>query len=99
MAKPNVRECTHEITAGSKAEAEQKARDYQDQLQAEHKRRPRRGHLGTNGTGVKTLTQRFDTVEAARVYILDNHKQWDKPMLARIKGTDTWLLCGWCPWQ
>jgi len=78
------------------AQAKEKAMTFQRQEQYENGHGGYSGHLGTAGVGVQRVLQTFATREAAEEWILDNHKKWDVPMLARIGNTDEWLLAGWC---
>jgi hypothetical protein len=84
------------FTAKTRTEAIAAAGEYQRQCQHEYGHGPYTGHLGTAGIGADVLEQQFDTVEAALEYIWGQHDKWDLPMLARISGTDTWVLAGMC---
>ncbi len=87
--------CVHFIQAETKEEAIKKAEAYQESEQYENGHGAYSGHLGTAGVGVQ-FVQEFIDEWSAENWILDHHQKWDLPMLARVKGTDRWVLAGWC---
>lgn len=87
----------HTFSALNRTDAIKKAEAYQRHCQDESGHGPYTGHLGTVGVGVTALTSTFASEDDALRHIEEVHSKWDPPILARIQGTDTWILAGLCP--
>lgn len=88
---------THQIIAADWDAAVKAAKSYQDDQRHESGHGSYTGHLGTTGGVNIDGRKEFESYEAAEVYIGDKHQKWDSPMLVRIRGTNGYILGGWCP--